>query len=662
MTLARVAAAAVSALLIACCTASAAAGAGERAVQRAHLAPRHVLATQGPTDPAELYVLVTWDRSDPSATGYEVLRNGAVVARVRVTGDPWRDFAFKDTKVHPSAHYDYAVRARFAGGSPSALSAPVQVVVRSDGTVGSGEVFRVDSYEGSDLDRARAAVAAAGQAGGGVVLFGARTYTFDASLLVSADNVVLRGAGSAATFIQPSFRGAPEGCGRASNLIVFRGQRRSLDVRLAAPINIGVRSVSVASTAGLAVGQVIIFDQSNSERSPATLHAQGVVEDPGSGRDLRYPWDENEIVAISGRTVTFKYPFSQPFTTATRWQEVGSGFGDGIERLTLQGRSAEEQTYYQLLELDNVAHFTVAAVQGRWANRNYIQINGYDVRVVDFDGPYGGPRSYDVGSCKYKLTIFRAANVVVVGADMGLPRDDRNQSFVTIQKAQRILVRDSRFYGSRTYAIGEHGLGSRHLVFENNFISVGPNAKFAGILLGNNAWGFSGPVVVRNNSFLGNSRDLQLQENSYGVRFVDNLSRGSRLRVVDGYGWAAPGTPPALYGSLRLTVSGNKVVGAAGAGIVLGYPASPWYPYPGVRDVVIARNKLETRGPAIQLGGGPATTSRIQVFGNTGTKRYVKPSLVAGDYWAGNPDRLAFGAPSRAGWSKAFFAWETFDR
>jgi len=630
--------------------------------QRAHSPPRHVVATQGPTDPAHLYVVVTWDRSDAAATGYDVLRNGTVIGRVPVSDDPWNDFAFRDTSVHASARYNYAVRARFADGLTSRLSASTRVFVRSDSDVGSGRIFRVDSFGGGDLERAQAAVAAASQAGGGVVLFGPRTYSFDGALVVAADNVVLRGAGSAKTVIQPSFEGAFEACGRAARLIVFRGGRSSVKVKLAAPVRVGDRSVSVDSAAGLAPDQVIVFDQSHPERTPATLHSEGVTEDPGSGNDLRYPWDANEIVTIKGNIVTFRYPFSQPFSTTVGLRWIRRGLDDGIELMTLQGRSADEQGYYQLLSLENVAHFTAADVQGRWANRSYIQIKGYDVRVVGFKGPYGGPRSYDVRACKYKITIVRAANVVVVGADMGVPTDDRNQSFVTIQKAQRIVVRDSRFYGSRTYALDEHGLGSRDLVFENNLIAVGPRAKFAGVLLGNNKWGFSGPVIVRNNTFVGNSRDLQLQENSYGVRFLDNLSRGSQLRSVDGYGWAAPGTSPGLFGSLRLTIVGNKVLSAAGAGIVLGYSASPWYPYPGVRDVVIARNELNTRGPAIQLGGDRTTTSRIQVFGNAGTKLYVKPPLVAGDYWAGNPDRLAFGRPSAASWSSPLFAWEAYDR
>src|SRR5207248_121187 len=133
----------------------------------------------------------------------------------------------------------------------------------------------------------------------------------------------------------------------------------------------------------------------------------------------------------------------QPFTSAAHVRRIRRGLGDGIELMTLQGRSPDEQGYYQLLDVANVAHFTVADVRARWANRNYLEIRGYDVRVVGFEGPYGGPRSYDVGACKYKITIFRAADVVIVGADMGVPTDDRNQSFVTIQKAQRIVVRSS---------------------------------------------------------------------------------------------------------------------------------------------------------------------------------------------------------------------------
>ncbi len=72
----------------------------------------------------------------------------------------------------------------------------------------------VDSFSGTDRQRVQAAVNAAVSAGGGVVLFGARTYALDAAVEVTAaDNVVLRGAGMDRTFVQPSFAGESVTCG-----------------------------------------------------------------------------------------------------------------------------------------------------------------------------------------------------------------------------------------------------------------------------------------------------------------------------------------------------------------------------------------------------------------------------------------------------------------
>jgi hypothetical protein len=238
---------------------------------------------------------------------------------------------------------------------------------------------------------------------------------------------------------------------------------------------------------------------------------------------------------------------------------------------------------------------------------------------------------------------------------MGLPTTDANQSFITIQKAQRAVVRSSRFYGSKTYAINEHGSGGRHHLFENNYIAVGPNGRYAGILLGNDSFGFAGPTIIRNNTFEGNYRDLYMMENSYETRFVDNVSRGNGYRVVDAYGWAHPDTDPALWGSLRLTVANNSIADATGAGVVLGYAKSPWFPYAGVRDVVIAGNAFGTAGPSVVLGGDAATTDRFQVWDNTGNPAMTRPAFGVGDYWADNPDGAAFGLLNTPAWSAPSF-------
>jgi hypothetical protein len=377
------------------------------------------------------------------------------------------------------------------------------------------------AYPGSDPERARAAVNAARKDGGGVVLFGPRTYRFSSYLLVSAtDEVVLRGAGAGRTLIAPGFEGARKARGRGRQLIVLRPRREELPGRVLGRAAVGERTVCMSSTRGLEPGRTGVIDESRPPRSPRTFE-QGVQADPGSGTDLRYPWDANEIVVVKGDRITLRYPLSFTFTPAAGGRRSRAGYGDRIERMTLQGAGPNNRSYYQLLSVD-VAYFTLAEVRFRWANRSFVEAHGYDIRLVGLHGPDGGAAGYG-GSCKYKLSLVYATNVAILGGLFGQQGNERNQSFVTIQKAGRVLVPDCVFLDGRTYRSNEQGGGSPGLVFENDLIA-GPSAGFGGILLGNSTWEFSGRVIVRNNLSLGNSRDLYLTENSYGTRFLDNVS------------------------------------------------------------------------------------------------------------------------------------------
>jgi hypothetical protein len=625
-------------------------------------APRHVIVTQGPTDPAALRTIVTWDRSDPDAVAYRVVRDGREIARVAVSGDAWDDLILRDTQIEAGRSYAYQVRAEARDGSLSASSPAYRVRVRSDAQIGAAASVAVDDFAGTDSERAAAAVRAAAATGGGVVKFAARTYTLDQPLVVADDDIVLRGAGAGRTILQPSFAGAPDACAPPVSLVTFTGDLHELPTRLAAAALVGTRTVQVASAVGLAAGDVVIFNQAPEQTTPDQYAAAGVLQDPVRGRDRRHAWEANEIVAVTGTAVTFRNPLAYAVATDTPWLRIDRGRGDGIERLTLQGRGPQEDSFYQLLSLDQVAHAHVADIEARWANRSFVQARGYDLRFVGFRGPSGGPRSFDGGACKYKLSFVRAANVIFVDGQMGDPVTDENQSFITIQRAQRIVIRSSIFHGSRTYAVDEHGGGSQDLVFENNLFAAGPGARYGAILLGSSTWGFSGPVIIRNNLFRDNSRDLYGQENSYEIRMLDNVSVGNRRAFVEAYGWAGPDTPADRRGSLRMTVSRNAVTGAMGNGIVLGGAASPWYPFAGVRDVRVTDNALGVAGTAIALAGAAPLSQRFQVIGNTGSAAYVRPGFLAGDYWHGNADGVSYGTATSTGWSSTTFAWENFDR
>ncbi|MDP9418747.1 MAG: hypothetical protein M3P53_01050 [Actinomycetota bacterium] len=354
-----------------------------------------------------------------------MLRDGAVVGTIAVTGDPWDDLAYKDTYVQGGQSYGYQVRGTFPGGAVGELSATTPIRIRSGADLGRGNVFEVDRQTGeTDLDKAQAAVNAAKAEGGGVVLFGARTYRLGRALEISAtDNVVLRGAGIDSTFIQPAFPGASSPSGAAPDLIRFTGTTMKLSTTLTRGVNLGDRSVAVNSTAALAPGQIIVFDQKYAQAEPIWFASNGVVQDPGSGRDDRYRWDANEIAAIdaAGGTVTFKYPFSQSFSTSAPWLRLERGSGNGLEQLTVQGRTSAEGTYYRLVTVRDQARMTIAHVQGRWANQSYAHISGYQIRMVRFRGPDGGPSSYTDGVSKYKISVGRASNFTFLDGVMGDP-------------------------------------------------------------------------------------------------------------------------------------------------------------------------------------------------------------------------------------------------
>ncbi len=363
-------------------------------------------------------------------------------------------------------------------------------------------------------------------------------------------------------------------------LIGFTGKRTTLAARLTSPVAVGDRVLRVDSTTGLVVGQrLVLFEPSSvSGGSPFDYAAAGVVQDPGTGRDERHRWDASQIVAVdsTAKTVTLKDALSQSFSTAVPLVWLEKGNGNGLESMTVQGRSAGETTHYRLVDLNHQGGFRMAEVQGRWANRNYVLANGYDISVVGFRGPLGDPGGTD-GTCKYKFSVWRAANFTFISGVMGEPTHSLNTSFITTQRAQRTLVRNSVFHGNRTYAFNEHGLGSRHYVFENNYVAVGALAK-AGVFVGNSSWGFSGAGIIRNNTFSGNSRDIAMQENGYEIRILDNTMRGTRDRVITGYGWGAPFTAADRHGSLRWTIAGNRIEAAQKDGIVLGKPPAPGIP------------------------------------------------------------------------------------
>jgi hypothetical protein len=625
------------------------------------------MANQGPTDPAHLYVLVTWDRPTGNPSSYDVLRDGIQIAIVTRTGDPYAATSYRDSAVSASRVYSYQVRPRYSGGSVGPLSAAASVYVRSNADLGGGKVFRVDSQPGSsDLAKAQAAVNAAIANHGGIVQFSARTYAFSGTLQISnAHNVVLRGAGIGQTFLQPSFAGESDSCGNGAVLLNFYGSQAVSSTHFAGNVPLGARSAKVTSVSSLQIGQRFVFYEPAKSSSgsvldfvtPKDFASAGVAENPATGRDDRKRWDANEIVGIDAttNTVTFKYPFSQSFTSAVPWAQMTTGDGNGVEEMTIQGRSSSEQTYYRLIYAKSQSRFAMADVQERWANRNYILASGYEISLVGFRGEYSDSNT-SITTCRYKVSVYQSANFTFVGGQLGSPSSNNGLSLLTIQSAQRTVVRNSSFWGSRSYAFNEHGQGSRDYIFENNYVAN--ITGDGGVALGNTQWGFSGTGVIRNNTFEKDYRDVALMENSYGVAVVNNIMRNTQDRAITGYAWGAPFTASSDYGSVRWFIANNTIMNAAN-GVVLGDRTGAWYPYLGVKDVIISGNSIQSSGSAVALRGDSTTTSRFQVLNNSGTNSYIHPPIGPGDYWTANADGVTTGAVTAVTWANALLPWES---
>jgi hypothetical protein len=135
------------------------------------------------------------------------------------------------------------------------------------------------------------ALASCSSAGGGVVQLTAGTYNIT-GIKVADDNVTLRGAGADQTIMK--------GC----NIVnLGNGTNTALGTSIVGGGAKDSRTITVASTAGLAVNKMIEIDRDND--------ATFVVSTIGGSRHLR---QVNLVTAISGSTVTLKNPLLWDFT------------------------------------------------------------------------------------------------------------------------------------------------------------------------------------------------------------------------------------------------------------------------------------------------------------------------------------------------------------
>ncbi len=416
------------------------------------------------------------------------------------------------------------------------------------------------------------------------------------------------------------------------------------------------------------------------------------------------------MIAVSDDTVTIDHPTSPILTEGSRVYRYGSGRGNGVELLTVEGGGADDETYHRLLDIGYQIDFHLADVTARWANRNFLDASGHGITIVGLTGIEGGAAGYEPEPCKYKVGFGPATDVVVVDSVLGSPDHDRNMSLMTTQFVYRALVRNTVFGGSRTYGFNEHGGGSRDLVVENNWFGTGPTG-WAGILLGNDTWGFGGETAIRSNQFVDNVVDVLMVENPYGVVVAGNRSVGCVDVCLSWSGWGVtdaneadgadsveeannadgaddadrpedadgadvadvadgpaaadgdgtvppPIADPADYGSARLVVTGNHMV-SSGGGLALGTDDSNGYPWTGIRDAAVTGNVVESGDePALQILGDGSLSGRLWVSGNRLEGEVTTPEPGDDWWWWANtagPDTSEQPLPD---WMKIHQSWE----
>ena len=127
---------------------------------------------------------------------------------------------------------------------------------------------------------AEQAVDAATDAGGGVVLFGAATYSFDDTLVIDGNGVVLRGAGEDQTILRPAFSGTSESCGRVTPLVLFRSEPEELGVRLAADVARGSTEIALDGPVPVEVGDLVEVDGVMGQIPTYEYPALDITQDP----------------------------------------------------------------------------------------------------------------------------------------------------------------------------------------------------------------------------------------------------------------------------------------------------------------------------------------------------------------------------------------------
>ncbi len=608
-------------------------------------APVHPHVVQGPTDPANLYAIITWDPADigttaqpREVTGWAVYRDGVQVGTTTDAGgrDDWDKRYFKDTTVSGGQTYSYQVRP-VAGATQGPFSRNADILIRASSPA---KTFSLADYsEATVRDKIAAALVDARAAdptyaSPAVVYLPAGTYTLgnvetSSGTFINDHNIILRGAGKTSTMVRAGWTGSTVESGLDNVLIKWGGSTSAISgLHPSGAVARGDLFVKLTSVSGLQAGDFLYLN----EIAGANASANDLTENYDA-------WDCNVIEEIRGLLVRVRYPWAKPFTTAAAVGKLSIS-GCGVEQMSFEGQSNSEQTYYTLLQSEHTALHSFAECRFRWFNRNAIYRRGYKSTIVACTFTECDPRPDAGESFRYIITEGRGMGHAFIANTVG-DLTAVSSSMLTTQVSHKQVVRHNQFLRSVNYGYNGHGAADYWNVVENNYFNM-PEATKGALFFGNSSFVYDGPARVKGNTIEDAATAcVAFQQNSYGIMVHDNWFVDPVDDLVNWYGADLASMAAGEEGNARLSfrrnqchyTGGNK----ANRGFIIGQSLSPT-PWPGAYNVIVAENELDVDAYALVIGGSSTESHHLQVYANTGTNDYTRPSLVAGDYWAQNAD------------------------
>lgn len=252
-----------------------------------------------------------------------------------------------------------------------------------------------------------------------VVSLAAGTYNLTSGLVFNQkNNVTLRGAGGYSTFLNftgnVSCRGltaaiCAEGDGNYSGSPVN-------SANWTAGYSVGTTSITLSSTNHLAIGSLLILDQTDDSSDPGSTYVcQSTAcsqEGPGgAGRSGRGQQQIVTVTGISGSTVSFTPGLYMPNWSSSHspgaWWATTNVSGDGIENLSINNASSGASAGIMLMNSTNCWIKGVRSLNG---NRNHVwlYLSAHDEVIGSyFYGTQGG------ASQSYGIELFQTSDVLV---------------------------------------------------------------------------------------------------------------------------------------------------------------------------------------------------------------------------------------------------------